>query len=328
MLIHFKTSIKTSLLLLLFIAGGNNIYANKSYLAKKLQHQFYNSGNNNPDGFILSTKALIDTIETVNSKKEFTIPDSLFRKMIHFQVNSEISYLIFNHFVKNESKEMFYQAWLKENELRKVSMQTDSLRKVYSISPVDKKDETAVLILKNEEHSMALNHEISTLSLSARDIEDQYWKNCPASEIVKFQEKINSFRDSISKNKLLEETEKASKIMIDSMFISIGTSQEKQTNTVSVPAIVYKIQIGSFKGKIPESSNAMIKKLSSLRKVENYTDEKGLKVYTTGNLKTFQEAVTLQSQVKQEGVKNPTIIAFQKGKKITVDEAKKLNNEL
>jgi len=263
-----------------------------------------------------------------NQQNEYTLPDSLENKMIHFQINSEISYLIFNHFVKNESKEKFYEAWLKEIELRKVSMQTDSLRKVYSISSIDKKDEIAVLILKNEELSMALNQEISTLNQTARDNEGQYWKNCPASEIAKFQEKINSFKDSISKSKIKEETEKASKIMIDTMFVSQETSQEKQAKAESTTAIVYKIQIGAFKAKIPESSNAMIKKLSVLRKVENYTDEKGVKIYTTGNLKTYQEAVTMQTQVKQEGVKNPTIIAFQKGKKITVEEAKKINKEL
>ena len=67
----------------------------------------------------------------------------------------------------------------------------------------------------------------------------------------------------------------------------------------------------------------MIKKLSVIRKVENYTDEKGVKIFTTGNLKVYQEAVTLQNQVKQEGVKNPVIIAFEKGKKIELNTAKK-----
>lgn len=65
-----------------------------------------------------------------------------------------------------------------------------------------------------------------------------------------------------------------------------------------------------------------------LRKVENYIDEKGYSIYTTGNLKTYQEAVTLQNQVKQEGVKNPTVTAYFQGKKIPVEEAKKINKEL
>jgi hypothetical protein len=317
----------------MFIAGSKNIYAWNLHVTNPVQPQFHTSATIERNFFAPDLIQYNDTIETETSKKEasqpgeFILPDSLVGKMINFQVNSEISYLIFNHFAKNESKEMFYQAWIKETELNKITAQTDSLRKVYAISTSTKKDEIAVLILKNEERSVALNQEISALNQNARDIEDQYWNNSPASEKIKFQEKINSFRDSVLRSKIKEETEKTSKLMVDTMFVSHG-SQEKQVKTETIPVIVYKIQIGAFKGKIPESSNAMIKKLSVLRKVENYTDEKGLKIYTTGNLKTHQEAVTMQNQVKQEGVKNPTIIAFQKGKKITVDEAKKLNNEL
>jgi hypothetical protein len=148
-------------------------------------------------------------------------------------------------------------------------------------------------------------------------------------EKVRFQEKVKSFRDSMALQKLKEETEKMAKIRTDTILISHESLQRKEVKTeTATSTIVYKIQIGTFKGKIPDASNKMIKKLSMLRKVENYTDEKGVKVYTTGNLKTYQEAVTLQAQVKQEGVKNPVLMAFQKGKKITVDEARKLNNEL
>jgi hypothetical protein len=92
--------------------------------------------------------------------------------------------------------------------------------------------------------------------------------------------------------------------------------------------IIYKIQIGAYKGKIPETSNKLIKKLSIIRKVENFVDEKGFKVYTTGNLRLYPEAETMLSQVKQEGVKNAVITAYQNGKKIPVTEARKLNNEL
>jgi hypothetical protein len=298
------------------------------------QHQFIPSPNSKAKRFDFLPAEHHDTIPTKASTKEsvpsngYLLPDSLAGKRINFQVNSEISYLAFNHFIKNESKEMFYQAWLKEGELKRLSSQSDSLRKVYSVSGNDKKEEISVLILRNEEHSAALNQEISTLYQTAREIEDQYWQNCPASERIKFQEKIKSFKDSITLSKMREEAEKASKIMIDTLFVSHESLQNKEVKSESATTVIYKIQIGAFKGKIPDSSNNMIKKLSVLRKVENYTDEKGMKIYTTGNLKTYKEALTMQNQVKQEGVKNPTIIAFQKGKKITVDEAKKINNEL
>jgi cell division protein FtsN len=108
----------------------------------------------------------------------------------------------------------------------------------------------------------------------------------------------------------------------DTQTFAVEATKASETKQVLVPEIVYKIQIGSFKGKIPESSNKMIKKLSMLRKVESYTDEKGYKIFTTGNLKTMNEATTLQNQVRQEGVKNPVIIAFQKGKRILLSDNK------
>jgi len=131
----------------------------------------------------------------------------------------------------------------------------------------------------------------------------------------------------IQSKKKLELNNKTQSIP-DTLLIVQESTPVKEVKSEAVSDIIYKIQIAAYKVKLPESANAMIKKLSALRKVENFTDDKGVKIYTTGNLKTYQEAVTLQAQVKQEGVKNPIIIAFQKGKKITVEEAKKVNNEL
>jgi len=113
---------------------------------------------------------------------------------------------------------------------------------------------------------------------------------------------------------------------LDEVIIALGFSVEKKA--VVPGGIIYKIQIGAYKGKIPESANKLIKKISMIRKVENYIDDKGLKIYTTGNLRLFSEAVTMLSQVKQEGIKTAVINAYQNGKKITVMEARKLNHEL
>lgn len=316
--------------MLLFIAGSRYLSAGNfrmDYVASNY------SNISNDEGFSLQEQIyfLQDTVKTGHPKpgeavvkNEFSIHEN-----VDFHVNSEIRYLSIDHFRKNESKKMFSEGQLKEKELIRISTQTDSLRKVYASSPGEKKDEIAVLILKSEEQSMILNSEIPVLYQNARNMEDQYWQTAPLDEKVRFQERVKSFRDSLTLQELKEETEKMAKIQTDAIMISHESIQRKEVKTeTATSAIVYKIQIGAFKGKIPESSNKMIKKLSMLRKVENYSDEKGVKVYTTGNLKTYQEAVTLQTQVKQEGVKNPLINAFQKGKKITVDEARKLNNEL
>jgi len=68
---------------------------------------------------------------------------------------------------------MYYQSWLKETELKKNSLQTDSLRRVYVSATSEEREKIAVQILKNEEHASTLNMEIQSLSLSAREREDQ-----------------------------------------------------------------------------------------------------------------------------------------------------------
>ncbi len=316
--------------MLLFIAGGRYLSAGNfrmDYVASNLPT------TSNPEGFYLQEQIYYsqDTVKTGQLKPDEAVVKNKFsiHENVDFHVNSEIRYLSIDHFRKNESKKMFSDGRFKEKELSRISSQTDSLRKVYANSPGEKKEEIAVQILKNEEQSMILNSEIPVLYQNARNLEDQYWQAAPLNEKVQFQEKVKSFRDSLALQELKEETEKMAKIQTEAILISREPMQRKEVKTeTATSTIVYKIQIGAFKGKIPEASNKMIKKLSMLRKVENYSDEKGVKVYTTGNLKTYLEAVTLQTQVKQEGVKNPVIMAFQKGKKITVDEARKLNNEL
>jgi hypothetical protein len=54
----------------------------------------------------------------------------------------------------------------------------------------------------------------------------------------------------------------------------------------------------------------LYKKLSLIRKIDNYTDEKGVVVYTTGSLTNLDDAVKLQKQVRQEAYKMPLLLRF------------------
>jgi hypothetical protein len=100
MLIRFTTSIKTTLLLLLFTIGGLNLYA----------------------GISSASLPQNDTITTakpaVFQSDVFIVPENARKETISFHVNSTISYLSFSHFVKDESKKTFYSAWQKENEAK------------------------------------------------------------------------------------------------------------------------------------------------------------------------------------------------------------------
>ena len=52
--------------------------------------------------------------------------------------------------------------------------------------------------------------------------------------------------------------------------------------------------------------------------------DKGVVVYTTGNLSTYEDAVKMQNQVRQEGVEDAFVVPYFNGKRITLKEAKEI----
>ncbi len=304
MLIQFSTSIKTTLILLLFTIGGLNLHASTS--STEL-HQ---------------NDTITTVIPAVSQTDVLVIPENAQKEPISFQVNSAVSYFSFIHFVKSESKKIFYKAWQKQKEVDKLSAQTDSLRKSYADSSDDQKEKISTQILKAEQQLMTLNEEIPALYEKVRNEENQYWQSASADEKAKFQEKIKLFQDSIQ-----QATALSHKQILPDTITYYQAEPKPVVNTEPVSAIIYKIQVGAYKGKMPETAAKSIKKLGLLRKVESYKDEKGVTVYTTGSLKQYQDALTMQGQVKLEGIKNATIAAYNNGKRITLEEARKLNNE-
>ena len=291
MLILLKQSMKTYLVLLLFMSGG---------------------------AYLLASNPFSD------------FPEQLSKTPINFRINSSITYLNFDHFVMPESKKQFFQAWLKEKEQQSLTVQTDSLRNIYARAASWQKEEISLKIILAEEKLFALNEEIPVMYQKAREVEDQYWQSASQEEKAKFREKIRTYNDSILQiaGMKSETTVAIHSEIPDTITLFKLPSKKQEKISVIDEGIIYKIQIGAFKGKIPESANKLIKKLSLIRQVENYVDAKGVTIYTTGSLRRYQEAVTMQSQVKQEGVKNAMIAAYQNGKRITVNEARKINNEL
>lgn len=338
MLIFLKYYIKTSLLILLFTSMVNYLYAftilNDNYPKNTVVH-IKNSGiledNNKANPYFFTSK---DTIKTGqddaqikrSTNENISVPAGLLHTPINFQVNSYIYYLQFNHFIKDEAKRFFIQGWLKEKELNKLSHDADSLRKAYTVASDEQREKISQQILNSEQASVTLNEEIPAAYEKAREIENLYWQSASMDEINQFQQKIRKYEDSIAHQK----QQVIHKEVLDTITVYLPSKNYKEPEQkAEVPTgIIYKIQIGAYKGKIPETSNKLIKKISVIRKVENYVDDKGVKVYTTGNLRSYAEAGILLNQVKQEGVKNAVITAYQNGKKITVAEARKLNNEL
>lgn len=294
-------------------------------------------GNTVPGNFNAFNQFSKDTVKTgvipeknaIVQDENFLIPARLANQPIDFQINSDITYLSFRNFKREEAKKSFFQAWMKEKEAAALSAETDSLRNIYANSSDERKAELASVILKNEAKTLALNEEIPPLYQNARHLENDYWKTAPSDELTRFQEKINLFRDSLAQvASRLAQQEAAVKTVPDTIILPKPVPKVQEIKNEQPAGVIYKIQIGAFKGKVPVTAAKLIKKLSVIRQIENYVDEKGVTIYTTGNLNTWKEATIMQEQVKQEGVKNPTVIAYQNGKKIAVNEARKITHEL
>lgn len=321
MLILLEQSIKTSFILLLFMFGATNLNAGNLLFYKSQGNDLNTSALIFPLEPRLEYSAGNDTIKVNEIKNElFTIPKRLEKTEISFRINSDINYLSFDHFIRNEAKKMFFQAWLKEKELERISVQTDSLRHAYSAAESEKKEEISSLILQSEKKSIQLNQEIPALYENARNEEDSYWRSASGTEINRFQGKIKEYADSLQQVATKDEQKSAINPEVkDTIVLYSPAPQVAEIKAEDPMGIVYKIQIGAFKGKIPDTANKLITKLSMIRKIDKHIDSKGVTIYTTGNLKSYQEAAILQNQIKQEGAKNPTITAYQDGKKTIIN---------
>jgi N-acetylmuramoyl-L-alanine amidase len=106
--------------------------------------------------------------------------------------------------------------------------------------------------------------------------------------------------------------------------IAMGSAQQAGTGGTENPAketgVVYRIQLRTSAEKI-STSDTYFKGRKDIR--EYYQD--GMYKYTAGNTATFGEAVALQQQLRASGFKDAFVVAFNNGKRISVEEARKLS---
>lgn len=246
-----------------------------------------------------------------------------------FRINHQFTYYNALHFRTNEGKTAFLEGEKKRDELENTLQQIDRLRKVYAVAETaEKKTSTGNSIVELENSSYTLQDEINKLFSLARSSEEKYWQNATEDEKNAF---ISETRDYLRKEKSLTPENIQTDTLLTSVIIP-GTnallSEPVSGSVVAEPEKdnepVYKIQIGAYKNSPPSYMKKLFQKLSLIRKIDKHTDENGVIVYTTGSLSTFDDAVILQKQVRQEGVKDAFVVSYFNGKRITLEEAKTL----
>ncbi|PKP52982.1 MAG: N-acetylmuramoyl-L-alanine amidase [Bacteroidetes bacterium HGW-Bacteroidetes-1] len=99
-----------------------------------------------------------------------------------------------------------------------------------------------------------------------------------------------------------------------------SSTQEKSSNeAVKKTELIYKVQFATFTREFPLSD----KRFSALSNIEIYFHD-GLFKYTSGNFKTFAEAVAYQNRMRNKGYEDAFVVAFYNGKRIRIDEAEKI----
>jgi tetratricopeptide (TPR) repeat protein len=272
-----------------------------------------------------------DTLATqtiVSLKPEdVKIPEAWKDSLINFQVNAQVQYLQFDHFKNGASLQAFVQAIKAEKEVQSLSTKTNQLRDEYNSAFSSEKQEIANQILELEKEIYTKNREINQRYQEARAMESDYWEQTSPSDIRKFSEQVHNLEDSVLKAKTLARLQKLEVekpiVLPDSLF---NISSQEETAPVD-QGVTYKIQIGAYSKSPPDWVQRIFKKLSVLRRIDEYTDDKGVTVYTIGELKSYEDALQMQSQVRMEGVKNASIAAYLNGKRIPVNEARKISEQ-
>lgn len=85
--------------------------------------------------------------------------------------------------------------------------------------------------------------------------------------------------------------------------------------------VVFKVQVGAFRNEVPLDIVNKFLKISRYG-VENYVDINGMTIYTAGDYKTYEEANKVKQELAAGDFQDAFVVAYRKGKKITMDEAK------
>lgn len=275
------------------------------------------------------------TTETViqgNEAPTETLPE-LADTTFNFTLSSEIWYCKINQFRTTEGRTAFIDGWNDALKLNTILQKTKQLREDYENASDDNlKSDIASQVVELEQQSIQLKSNSDANYMKSNEAEMNYWSSASNDEVNQLKIENDSIKASIF---ALKEAEKAE--MADTMQTVIATPEEMVKDSThmevitesavveeEIDVIKYRVQIGSFSKGLPDYVDRLYKKLSVLRKIDHYTDENGITVYTIGEVSNFNDAIKLQEQIRNEGIKDAFVVAYNNGKRITLKEAKEI----
>ncbi len=280
---------------------------------------------------------VVETIEETPEEKseaapeiepeDVEIPAGLEDSLIQFQVNSNIKYVKIDQFKRVSALQAFIRAWKAEQELKGMVDETNRLRSEYNDAFATEKESIADAILVLERETYAKNQEINQNYIDARRSEMNYWEQADPESMRALVEKVRTMEDSIRQAKESERRERLEAQKPVVIPDSLVKNLVPEGPVVARTGITYKIQIGAYSRTPPDWVQQLFKKLSVIRRIDQYTDENGVTVYTVGELNSYQDALQMQSQVRTEGVNDAFVAAYKDGERIPLKEARQITGE-
>lgn len=282
------------------------------------------------DSLFVEQSQLPNQSQTTPVETTFELPLGLDSAVLNFIVNPKIVYYSVKQFKTNQGLVAFAEGWSQNNELSKMVQQMHGLREQYNMAnDASSKEQIAEQLLSLEPQSLQLKANADALLLDARQHEADFWSNAGAKVIETHLAENEQYLSVNNEEPVVEQIELQNEpLPVDSVSV-VENDDNEQIEPVEEPAFVeqvtYKVQIGAFSKGLPDYIDRLYKKLSVLRRIDHYTDERGIVVYTVGELSSFEDAVKLQNQIRQEGVNDAFVVAYLNNKRISLNEARKLS---
>lgn len=266
-----------------------------------------------------------DTIH-IQEQEAVIIPQEIVIKTepINFIIDGDLTYLDSTNFQTESGLVNYIEGKSKQKKLNIQLKEMNELRTIYgSTNSYSEKQEVGKKILSAETNNYKLQSETNKLLIRAKQAEIEYWQNASVSEKKAFINKLSKQQQSNEETNVIELAIDTTSYLNTNAILA--TSESTTTvNEGNEDELIYKIQLGAYSRGLPNYIKSLFKKLSYLRKIENYTDERGIVVYTTGHLNTYADALKMQNQVRQEGVEDAFVVPYFNGKRITLKEAKEI----
>ncbi|WP_297099958.1 hypothetical protein [uncultured Draconibacterium sp.] len=253
-------------------------------------------------------------------------PAEVLPEPINFVVNAEITYPDTTFFKTKKGLKLYTEGTAKQEELEQTISNTDELRKKYGATTSYTERQTlGKQILDKETSIFQLRAAAEELLLQSQQEENTFWQDASYEEIEAFHKQADEYLAAYNSQSTPAKPD--SIILVAPSIAPVTRTTTSETDETTEDELIYKIQLGAYSRGLPAYVKRLFDKLSYIRKIENYTDENGIVVYTTGNLTNYDDAVKMQEQVRREGVEDAYVVPYFNGKRITLSEAKEIAND-